>query len=248
MTLVLRIEWSTDGTRVTVADVAAHTSLAAASERHRPTTSGRDVDRWIDSATCATRAALDSLAAVGPTSSDLRAVEIHTEAIGGLVVLDAAGAPVHEALLGTHVESGADADWLVGRIDGGAESWLAATGVLPAIGSTVSLMSWLHRTDASAWEAMARCTLPIGLFAERLGARPAVGVRDAVGTAVADRRTGTTWCTELLRIVDDERDWSTTMPDIVDTATPVGVLDEAVAGALGVPAGLPLHMGSTLRT
>lgn len=246
MTLVFSIDWSPVAVEVTIVDPAAQTTLAAATERHHPATAAGEVDRWVRSTITAGRAALESLAAVGQTASEIAIVEVHTTVPGGLLALDATGAPVHDALFGTHAESAADADWLLDTIEGGGDAWREATGVLPSSGSTVALLSWLHRTDPTAWRAMARCTLPIGLLAERLGARPALCQRDAVGTAVADRRAPG-WCVDLLRVVDDERDWSTTLPDIVPTGTPVGVLGAVIADALGVPTGRPLHIGSVLR-
>ena len=246
MTLLLRIDWSPDATEVGIVDIAAHTTLATASETHHPATPGHDVDRWLQSAATASRAALDSLAALGPTATDIRMVMVHTSAEGGLIALDANGAPVHDALLGTHADSAPDAAWLVKHAEGGDDGWIDASGVLPTSGSTVALLSWLHRSDPDAWAAMTRCTVPVGLLAERLGARPAIGELDAVGTAVADRRSPREWRTDLLSVVDGGRDWLATMPEIVDAATPIGVLTDDAAAALGLPAGRPLHIGSLL--
>lgn len=243
MTLLLDIEWTPESTTVGIIDVAARSNLAVASETHHPAGDGHDVDRWLRSTAVAARSALDSLAAFGLTSDDVRSVRVHTRSAGGLVALDDSGAPLHAAMLGTHTGSAPDADWLVANADGGADAWLAGTGVIPTAGTTVALLSYLHRTEPDAWNAMARCTLPIGLLAERMGADPSLSEHDAIGTAVADRRVPNAWCTDLLRVVDETRDWAATMPTIVDTATPVGVLDATVADALGVPAGKPLHIG-----
>lgn len=247
MTLLLRIDWSPDASTASIIDIAAHQALAEATEPHPPTGGVHDADRWLRSATSASRAALESLVVIGPSASDIRLVEVGTVAPGGLVALDADGTPLHDALLGTHTESAADGDWLVRHTEGGADAWIEATGVPPTAGSTAALLSYLHRSDAAAWDAMARCTLPIGLLAERLGARPALGAADAAGTAVADRRTPQAWCVDLLRIVDGDRDWSATLPPIVDTAAPVGMLDPAIGDALGLPPDRPLHLGPLPR-
>lgn len=243
MTLLLRIDWSPESTEVSVVDIAAGSTLAVATETHHPASDGHDVDRWLRSATVAAHAALESLVVIGPSADDIRLVEVCTAAPGGLVALDAAGAPLHEALLGAHAESDADASWLLQQVDGGADSWVGRSGVPPTAGSTVALLSFLHRTDADAWNAMARCTLPVGLLAERLGGRAAIGEMDAIGTAVADRRTPRTWCVDLLGVVDADRDWVATMPEIVESGAPIGVLDPTIAAAIGVPEGRPLHVG-----
>ena len=127
---------------------------------------------------------------------------------GGLVALGADGSPVHDAVVGSHTGSGADADWLVGHLDGGAEAWLAATEVLPTAGSTVALLSWLHRCAPEAWSAATRFTLPAGYLLECLGGDAAVSSIDAVGTAVLDLHTGERWRTDLLAVVDGDRDWA----------------------------------------
>ena len=244
MTLLLRIDWAPDATEASVVDIAARSTLTSARETHHPAGAGHDVDRWLRAATVASRAALDSLVVIGPSADDIRFVELRTAAPGGLIALDADGAPLHDALLGDHPESAADADWLVGHLDGGADAWIDASGVVPTAGSTVALLSYLHRTDSAAWDAMVRCTVPIGLLAERLGARPTIGVHDGVGTAVADRRAPLTWRVDLLAVVDGSREWNAALPAIVDGAEPIGVLDAATAGALGVRTSTPLHIGS----
>ena len=83
-----------------------------------------------------------------------------------------------------------------------SEAWLAATEVLPTAGSTVALLSWLHRCAPDAWSAATHFTLPAGFVLELLGGDAAVSSADAVGTAVLDLHTGERWRTDLLAVVD----------------------------------------------
>lgn len=246
MTLALRIDWSPEASTASVIDVAATQVLAESTQSHRSAGVDRDLDDWLRSTVAASRDALDALVAIGPSAADVGAVHVCTSSPGGLVALDAAGTPLHDALLGTHGDSAADAEWLLSHTDGGADAWLAASGVLPTAGSTVALLSFLHRTDGAAWQAMARCTLPVGLLAERLGAGPSLDVFGARGTAVADRHEPQSWRTDLLRAVDADRDWLATLPPIVDPTTPVGTLDASIADAMGLPRGGPVHLGSII--
>jgi len=245
MTLVLQFGWTETATEVAVVDTAAHSKVGEGRAAHPAPTDGQaDPTHWWEAAVQATRLALDGLSALGLQATELAtAVVTAGDPPGGLVALGADGSPVHPALLGTHEPSAADADWLIGHADGGREAWVAATDMAPTAGSTVALLSWLHRSAPDAWAAAHRFTLPAGWLLERLGGDPTVGIHDAVGTAVLDHHSGERWRTELLAVVDGERDWLAALPRVVDAATPAGSLSASAAAELGLPAGLPLHVG-----
>lgn len=249
MTLVLEIRWSAPGTTVVVVDTATHSTVGEGHAEHPGAgASEQDAAGWWDAAGRAARLALDGLAALGLTAEEIALVSVAEGAPpGGLVALDDTGMPVRDGLLGDHEGSAPDADWLIGHAEGGADGWRAATDLLPTAGSTVALLSWLHRSDGAAWDRATRFTTPAGWLLEQLGAdEPSVGPRDAVGTAVLDRRSGERWCTDLLAVVDDGRDWERALPRIVPAATPVGVLSTGAADVLGTRAGLPLHTGTSI--
>ena len=195
MTLVLEIGWTEDATNVVVVDTAAHSKVGEGRAAHPAPTDGLvDPTTWWAATVEATRHAVDGLTAIGLQASDLRTVLVAPGTpTGGLVALDSDGAPVHDAVVGSHRDSGADADWLIGHVDGGREAWLAATDLLPTAGSTVALLSWLHRSAPEAWAAATRFTLPAGFLLEGLGGDAAVSTHDAVGTAVLDHHSGERW-------------------------------------------------------
>ena len=58
-----------------------------------------------------------------------------------------------------------------------------------------------------------------------------------------DLHTGEQWRTDLLAVVDGDRDWVAALPRVAPTAAAVGVVSPAAAAELGIPAGLPLHVG-----
>lgn len=80
---------------------------------------------------------------------------------GGLVAFDSSGI-VCAAVPGDHVDSGADAEWLIAQFADGAGSWRETTGILPEAGSTVALLSWLHRTAPETWSELHTITVPLG--------------------------------------------------------------------------------------
>lgn len=245
MTLVLEIGWTDEATQVAVIDTSAHSKVGEGRAANPSPVEGLvDATAWWAATVTATRHAVEGLTALGLPADDLRSVLVAPGTpAGGLVALGSDGAPVHLAAVGSHADSGPDADWLVGHLDGGAEAWLAATGLLPTAGTTVALLSWLHRCAPEAWAAATRFTLPAGYLLERLGGDPAVSGHDAVGTAVLDLHSGERWRTDLLSVVDGDRDWAAALPTVVLTAAAAGQISEAAAEELGIPAGLPLHAG-----
>ncbi len=245
MTLVLEIGWTEAAAEVVVVDTAARSKVGEGRAANPAPVEGLvDATAWWAAVVQATHHAVEGLTALGLPADDLRSVLVAPGLpTGGLVALGADAAPVHAAAVGSHTASGADADWLVGHLDGGAEAWLAATEVLPTAGSTVALLSWLHRCAPDAWSAATRFTLPAGYLLECLGGDASVSSIDAVGTAVLDLHTAETWRTDLLAVVDGDRDWTAALPRVVPTAASVGALSPAAASELGIPAGLPLHVG-----
>ncbi len=245
MTLVLTIDWSDASTAVTIVDTAARTTVAEGQSRHTPSSSLTDsAEIWWTALVDATHTALDGLAVLNLTTEDIRLIELSgNDPAGGLVGFDSAGAVV-AAISSSHSDSNTDAKWLLAHVNGGADEWYATTGVLPVAGSTIALLSWLHRTSPETWSSLHTVTLPIGLLANLLGGDPSLSISAATGTALLDRQSQT-WCTPPLDLVDPERDWSAALPKITTASTPIGVLSADAAHALRLPAGRPLHAGTT---
>lgn len=247
MALVLTIDWSDASTVVTIVDTAARTTVAEAHGRHAASATSSDAAMiWWEALVEATRTALDGLAVLNLTSDDIRLIELsRNEPAGGLVGFDHAG-DVCVALSSSHSESSDDAKSLLSQFEGGADAWRSITGVVPTAGSTVSLLSWLHRNSPEAWERLHTFTLPIGYLATRLGGEPSLSTSIATGTACIDRQTSS-WCTPLFELVDAKRDWSVALPPINSAATPIGMLSADASLTLGLPEGRPLHAGETTR-
>ncbi len=245
MTLVLEIEWSDAHTTVRVHDRAAGQVVVDATSPHDTTDpEGQHPDAWWAATCSATTDALAGLAAMGlPTDEFASIVVTVGDPPGGLVVLDAHGEVVRPALLGSHSASGADADWLVSHTPGGADRWRDSTGAPPTAGSTVALLSWVHRCDADTWERLHRITVPTGWLVQRLTGEARLGAHDAIGTGVVDRRDPSHWRTDLLAVVDPERDWTAALPHLVVTADPAGGLTPGAADALGLRPMVPVHAG-----
>lgn len=250
MTLVLEISWSAPATSVRVRDTAAHEVVTEARVAHPAADAAeQDPAGWWAATRTATADAVGTLASMAIDPAEISLVLVDDGApAGGLVVLGTGGEVVRPALLGTHESSAADAEWLVQHAPGGADAWFDATGVHPSAGSTVALLSWLHRSDAEAWSRLARLTLPSGWIVERLTGEHRLSAHAAVGTAVLDRTTGREWRTDLLAVVDPDRDWRSVLPLVAVPADPVGVLTEDAAADLGLRPLVPVHTGSALAS
>ncbi len=249
MTLVLEFEWSAACTTVRVHDRAtAQVVVEAASEHFSSDPDQHDPATWWSATRAAAADALAGMAAMGLPTDEFASILVTVgDPPGGLVVLDHRGDVVRPALLGSHTASAADADWLCSHAPGGADSWIDATGGPPTAGSTVALLSWLHRSDPEAWRRLQRVTLPTGWLVERLTGEARLGAHDALGTGVVDRRDPSRWRTDLLRVVDPERDWALALPHLVVPADACGGLVAPAAEALGLRPALPVHAGGPRR-
>jgi sugar (pentulose or hexulose) kinase len=103
MTLVIEIEWSEAATEVAVVDTAAHSRVGEGQAPNPDPVDGLvDPSGWWDAAVRATALAIDGLSAIGLQVAELRAVVVGAgDPAGGLVALDAAGQPVHPAIVGS---------------------------------------------------------------------------------------------------------------------------------------------------
>ena len=241
---MLTIDWSADSTAVTITDIAARSIVAEGRSLHRSgATATETTANWWESLVGATHTAIDGLAALGLTINDIRLIELSgNEPGGGLVAFDSSGI-VCAAISGAHGDAGTDAERLVTQFAGGADSWREITGVVPGAGSTVALLSWLRRTAPETWAELHTITLPIGFYTRQLGGDHALSMSAAIGSGVVDRQSGA-WCPSMLDVVDATTSWKVALPRITDAATPVGLLTNNAAIALGLPSGRPLHVGS----
>ena len=132
-----------------------------------------------------------------------------------MVVLDDAGAVLRPAKLWNDTESAPDADWLLGRLDGGAAAWAAACGSVPLAAFTITKLSWLHRMEPDTFDRVAQVLLPHDWLTWRLTGAFVTDRGDASGTGYWSPATGT-YPTDLLAIVAGDKDWSSAVPEVLE--------------------------------
>jgi xylulokinase len=158
----------------------------------------------------------------------------------GLVVLDAAGAPLRPALLWNDVRSAPQAAALTERL--GAHAWAGRTGSVPTAAFTVAKWAWLRENDPAAAGAAAAVRLPHDYLTGRLTGAGTTDRGDASGTGWW---TPAGYDTDLLGLVGLD---PALLPEVVPGGTPAGTVRAGSAlreGAL-VAAGTGDNMAAAL--
>jgi xylulokinase len=210
--LVVGVDSSTQSTKLEVRDAETGRLVASARAPHPPTSpprSEQDPAAWWDALA---RAGADL--AVGPVDALAVAGQQH-----GMVVLDAAGAVVRPAKLWNDTESAPDAAALVSRL--GAAAWSAAVGLVPVASYTVTKLAWLRRCEPEAWARLARVVLPHDWLNLQLTGEAVTDRGDASGTGYWSPGSGA-WRPDLLALVDEDRDWAGSLPELRGPSEPAG--------------------------
>lgn len=180
MDAVVGVDSSTQSCKVLVVDAETGQVLRSASAAH-PDGSSVDPRAWI--------AALRSAWGQAAPGSRERILGVGLAAQQhGMVALDDAGEPVHDALLWNDVRSADAARAMVD--ERGAEFWAEAVGCVPVPSFTLTKLAWMakHRPDAAA--RTARVVLPHDYLNHALTGQWFTDRSDATGTAYFSARDG----------------------------------------------------------
>ncbi len=219
MPLVLGVDSSTQATKIEVRDADTGALVGDGRAPHPPTApprSEQDPRAWWDAFEAARSGlpAVDAIAVAGQQH--------------GLVVLDAAGAPIRAAKLWNDTESAPDAQWLRSKLTD--DAWARACGSVPVAAFTISKLSWLHRSEPDAWARMARVCLPHDWLTLQLTGEFVSDRGDASGTGYFSAATDA-YQYDVLAIVDDERDWTSSLPRVLGPVEAAGSHNGAVVAA-----------------
>ncbi|MFN3254583.1 MAG: xylulokinase [Ilumatobacter sp.] len=225
-TLVVGVDSSTQSTKIAIRDLETGAVAATASASHPAATgpcSEQDPMAWARAFDDAWNTAVGNLRRGDHVAAISVAGQQH-----GMVALDREGVPVHPAKLWNDTESSADADWLIDQL-GSAAAWAEAVGSVPVAAFTITKLSWLHRTHPQAWSRLATVLLPHDYLTHRLTGRLTTDRGDASGTGYWSPSTGSyRW--DLLGLVDEARDWSDVVPEVLAPMQSAGSWRDAVVG------------------
>jgi xylulokinase len=242
MTLIAGVDSSTQSTTVEVRDLQTGRLVASGSAPHpsvTPPSAEQDPAAWEKALAAAwAEAGAPRVAALSVAGQQ-----------HGLVALDASDEVIRPAKLWCDTTSAPDADWLLGRGPGDAAGWAEACGLVPVASHTITKLSWLHRSEPSNWERLARVCLPHDWLTWRLGGAFVTDRGDASGTGYWSGAEEA-YRFDLLALVDSDRDWASAVPEVVGPTEQVGRwgkqgprLGPGTGDNMAAALGLGLHPG-----
>ena len=232
--LLLGLDVGTAGARAVAIDetgaVAASASSEYAVHSPRPGWVEQDPEDWW-------HGAARVLAAV--------AAEVRGEIAGlgltgqlGCVLIDAAGAPIRPAILGSDRRSTWQAERISERI--GARRLIEISGSPALPGYQAPAILWLRDVEPVQFRHTRRVLLPKDYVRLKLTGEAATDAADAAGTLLLDLRRRS-WSDELLDALEIPVEW---MPPVHESLEIAGGLRPSLAGELGLPPGLPVAAGA----
>lgn len=232
MSLVAGIDCSTQATKVAVCDSTTGEVVREARAAH-PDRTEVDPQIWWDAFKQASAGLLDGVEALAVGGQQ-----------HGMVLLDAEGVPVRDALLWNDNRSaGAAADLLTEL--GGAQAWAEAVGTVPVASFTVTKLRWTAEHDAEAADRANAVVLPHDYLTHRLRAgrgELTTDRGDASGTGYWAAASG--YRTDLVRRAFG-RDLE--LPRVADPAEPVGHTPDGVLLAPGTGDNMAAALGLGLE-
>ena len=224
MPLVAGVDSSTQSTKVQIRDLDSGVLVAEGRAAHpvvTPPVSQQDPASWLAAFSDAWDQGTATLTAAARSRRDVVAISVAGQQ-HGMVACDPTGVPLHPAVLWNDTTAAPDADRLIGRLPGGAAGWAQACGSVPVAAFTIAKLSWLHRTAPEVWSRVQRVCLPHDWLTWQLTGQFVTDRGDASGTGYwSPAGGGYRW--DLLAFVDEERDWSTALPRVLDPAEPAGM-------------------------
>lgn len=179
MSLVAGVDSSTQSVKVVVREAETGALVREARAPH-PDGTAVDPRHWLDALDHATGGILEGVEAMSI------AAQQH-----GMVALDDAGAPVHDALLWNDTRSAPQADELVATY--GPAFWADAVGSVPVAAFTITKLRWLAEHQPQHAQRTARVMLPHDYLTWNLAGRPVTATTDrgdASGTGYWDPTSG----------------------------------------------------------
>jgi len=162
---VAGVDSSTQSCKIVTVDADTGEQLTLRSAPH-PDGTSIDPDRWWDAFLAAGGGELDAgVAALGVSAQQ-----------HGMVALDAAGRPVHDALLWNDVRSAPQAAALTERY--GAQMWADEVGVVPVASFTITKLAWLHANRPELAAKVEQVLLPHDWLTWNILGRPEQATTD----------------------------------------------------------------------
>ncbi len=236
MTLLLGLDLGTSSAKATLFDADAGQTIATAAREYpinkpAPDRAEQNPDQWWQAAVAITRAV------TAQTGRRNVATISFSGQMHGMVLLNAAGAPVHPAIIWADQRTAATCPQLINAL--GPAHYADLTGTLPATGFFGATLLWLaqHRPEllAQTWQAI----LPKDYLRFKMTGEAATDISDAAGTGIFDIRRQS-WAEPILSAVGLP---VAILPPLLASTAVAGQLTAAAAEELSLPAGIPVVAG-----
>jgi xylulokinase len=237
MAYLIGLDIGTSGAKALLCDDRGRVLATALAEyplaSPRPLWSEQDPADWWRGARAAIAAVLSQAAVAGTQVAGLGL----TGQMHGAVFLDERDEVIRPALLWNDQRTAAECAEITARV--GAERLIAVTGNPALTGFQAPKILWLRNHEPERYARVRRVLLPKDYIRLLLTGLAATDASDAAGTLLLDLRARD-WSAELLAALAIPRDW---LPDVAEGPDVTGGLLPAIAGELGLPAGLPVIAG-----
>lgn len=156
----------------------------------------------------------------------------------GFAMVDSSHQPIHPAIIWADQRSAAECDELIDLL--GAERYAAIAGTLPATGFMASTLLWMRHHDLVLLDRIHQVMLPKDYVRLKLTGNIATDPSDAAATALFDISSAA-WSPE---IIDSAGLPAAIFPPVLASHALAGELTTEAAAALGLPAAIPVVVGS----
>ncbi len=166
----------------------------------------------------------------------------------GLVAVDGEGKVLRPALVGPAGAAVGDARRLEEVM--GPSEWVSACGSVPTSALPITKLAWMQRKEPEAFARMAWALQPHDWLTLRLSRQVVTDRGGASGTGYWSPREER-WRTDLLEIVDEERDWEQCLPAVLAPNEPAGdregvLIAPGTGHPMAVALGLALEPGDVV--
>jgi xylulokinase len=186
----------------------------------------------------ACRAALSAMRAEGKLRPEAVAAIGLTGQMHGSVFMDGADRVVRPAIMWNDQRTAAECEEIERRI--GLQRLIALTGNRALTGFTASKVLWLREHERDNFARTRHLLLPKDYVRLRMTGEHATDVADASGTLLFDVRSRR-WSQEMAEALEVPYEW---LPQALESPQVSGRLTAEAAGALGLPAGVPVVAGA----
>lgn len=157
------------------------------------------------------------------------------------ILIDASGQPVHPVILYSDSRARDEAETVNETV--GREKLIALTGIEQSAGSLLAKTLWLKAHAPEALKNASYLLTGAADFAAfMLSGKAASDTTTASTTGLVDLHTRARLSTELYSALGLER-VAELLPELVSGGAQIGTLSASAAGALGLSAGIPVHLG-----